>query len=75
MLQLLARYDRPVARLAIARALPWLANNQNKDGSWRKESVKDSSTFPVLSALISLRDDLPSGLLRWNSATERRTAH
>ncbi|MHC4425457.1 MAG: hypothetical protein ACYSYV_05100 [Planctomycetota bacterium] len=63
MLQLFSSYDHPVAKLAILRALPWIINNQNKDGSWGTEPVKDATTYAVLSALLSVRDELPSGFI------------
>jgi hypothetical protein len=51
-LDLFARYDHPVSRIAIMRTIPWIINNQNEDGSWGDtEEDKDTSTLSVITAL------------------------
>ena len=60
-LQIFSSYDHPVAKPVILRAIPWIVNNQNKDGSWGTELVKDTTTYAVLHALVSIGDDLPLG--------------
>lgn len=56
MLQLFSRSELPVARLVIARLLPWIVRSQNEDGSWGEEPVKDAATLAVVSALNRLID-------------------
>ena len=63
ILQLFASYDHPVSKVVIMRSIPWIIDSQNEDGSWGEESSKDASTFAVLSALVSLGDDLPFNLI------------
>lgn len=62
-LQLYSNYDYPIAKLVLLRALPWIINNQNKDGSWGKESYKDIATYAVVRSLVSLGDYLPSNFI------------
>jgi hypothetical protein len=62
-LQLYSNYEHPIAKLALLRALPWIINNQNKDGSWSNEPHKDLATYIVLRSLVSLRDYLPSDFI------------
>jgi len=50
-LSLFASYDHPVSKVAIMRSIPWIVDNQNRDGSWGDEPNKDSSTLAVISAL------------------------
>jgi len=50
-LGLFASYDHPVSKVAIMRSIPWMVDNQNRDGSWGDEPSKDSSTLAVISAL------------------------
>jgi hypothetical protein len=61
ILKAIARYDHPAAKVVVMRALPWIVDMQNPDGSWGEESDKDGPTYAVLSALVSLGDHLPSG--------------
>ena len=60
-LQIFLNYNQPISKVVILRALPWIIKNQNKDGSWGTELAKDTTTFTILSALLSLGEDLPSG--------------
>jgi len=60
LLQIFSRYDHPVAKLVILRAMPWIINNQNKDGSWGKEPYKDVATLVVVQSCVSLGDYLPT---------------
>ncbi|MHC4203905.1 MAG: hypothetical protein ACYSTT_04595 [Planctomycetota bacterium] len=60
LLQLFSKYEHPVAKLVILRALPWIINNQNKDGSWGKEHYKDVATLAVVNSCVSLGDYLPA---------------
>ena len=50
-LSLFASYDHPISKLAIMRLIPWIVDNQNRDGSWGNEPYKDSQTLAVVSAL------------------------
>jgi hypothetical protein len=50
-LEILAMYDHPVSKVVIMRSIPWIVNNQNRDGSWGAKSNKDSSTLAVITAL------------------------
>ncbi len=59
ILQAVARYDHPVAKVIILRALPWIVQNQNTDGSWGEGERKDAETFAVVDALHSLGELLP----------------
>lgn len=62
-LQIFSSNDHPVVKPVLLRAIPWIVNHQNKDGSWGTELVKDRTTYAVLCAMVSLGDDLPSGFL------------
>jgi hypothetical protein len=62
LLDLFARYDHPASRVAIMRAIPWILDSQNEDGSWGEEPRKDASTLAIASALVSVSDHWPSGL-------------
>jgi len=64
-LETFATLDSPVSKVAILRYIPWIVSSQNKDGSWGDEPHKDITTLYVLRALVSAKDYLPSGLLRW----------
>ncbi|MBU7004586.1 MAG: hypothetical protein HXS50_03405 [Theionarchaea archaeon] len=59
LLDLLSRYDNPLSRFGILRAIPWIVENQNEDGSWGGESYKDRGTLAVLSALDAIAEHLP----------------
>ncbi|MCW4028000.1 MAG: hypothetical protein NWE76_11030 [Candidatus Bathyarchaeota archaeon] len=50
-LQIFARYDHPVSELAIMRMIPWIEENQNRDGSWGTNPTQDATTLAVVSAL------------------------
>jgi hypothetical protein len=63
MLDLLSRYDHPVATLGILRAVPWMLRNQKEDGSWGEEPYKDSATLIVLEALGKVSEYLPPGFV------------
>jgi hypothetical protein len=63
LLQLYSNYNYPIAKLALLRALPWIINNQNKDGSWGKEPYKDIATYTVIHSLVSLLYYLPSNFI------------
>jgi hypothetical protein len=62
-LQLFARYDHPASKVAIMRALPWIVAAQNEDGSWGEGGGKDVATYAALSALASLGELLPAGMV------------
>ena len=62
-LQLYSNYNHEIAKLVLLRALPWIINNQNKDGSWSNEPHKDLATYIVLRTLLSLGDYLPSNFI------------
>jgi bifunctional DNA-binding transcriptional regulator/antitoxin component of YhaV-PrlF toxin-antitoxin module len=63
LLQIFARYNHPVARLVILRALSWIINNQNRDGSWGKEPYKDVATLAVARSFVRLGDYLPANFI------------
>ena len=54
ILEAVARYDRPASHVILMRALPWIAEAQNADGSWGKESRKDVETLAAIRALLRL---------------------
>jgi hypothetical protein len=62
-LELFARYDHPVSKVVVLRALPWIVDAQNEDGSWGEEGNVDASTLAVVTALLSLCDLIPSGMV------------
>jgi len=53
-LSIFAAYDHPASKLVMMRAIPWIINDQNEDGSWGEESNRDGSTLAVISALKSV---------------------
>lgn len=59
LLQIFSSYNHPVSKLVILRALPWIINNQNKDGSWGKGPYKDVATLAVVHSCAALGDYLP----------------
>jgi hypothetical protein len=63
ILEAFARYDHLASKVVVMRALPWIVEAQNADGSWGKGPSKDVSTSAVLGALVSLGDLLPSGFM------------
>jgi hypothetical protein len=63
MLDVFARYDSPIARSVILRALPWITTAQNADGSWGAETNRDAATYAVLNALHRVRDHLPEAFV------------
>ena len=63
LLQVFASYDHPVSKVVVMRSIPWIIDAQNEDGSWGEGSDKDASTLAVLSALVSVREHLPSGVI------------
>jgi hypothetical protein len=63
LLDLLSRYDNPVSKFGILRAIPWIVGNQNEDGSWGGESYKDRGTLAVLSALATVSPYLPKNFI------------
>jgi hypothetical protein len=64
ILQAVARYDHPVAKVILLRALPWIVKNQNADGSWGQDKRKDAETYAVVYALLSLGNLLPETMVR-----------
>lgn len=64
ILQAIARYDHPVVRVIILRALPWIVQNQNADGSWGEGERKDAETCAIIYALLSVRELLPPAIAR-----------
>ena len=63
MLDLLSRFDTPVSTFGILRAIPWIVENQNEDGSWGGDAFKDRSTLAVLSALAAVSEHLPRNFI------------
>jgi hypothetical protein len=62
-LALFARYDHPVSKVVVLRALPWIVQAQNEDGSWGEEGNKDAPTLAVVRSLLSLGNLIPAGML------------
>ena len=54
LLHIFARNDHPASMLVILRALPWIIDYQNKDGSWGSEYAKDATTCVIVDVLQSL---------------------
>ncbi len=52
-LSIVAEWDGPVAHTIILRAIPWLIEHQNEDGSWGDEEKKDCTTLIVIRALLN----------------------
>lgn len=50
-LRVLAKYDSLPAKLGILFALPWVINNQNRDGTWGTDDYRESATLAVIEAL------------------------
>jgi hypothetical protein len=63
LLALFARYDHPVSKVVVVRALPWVVQAQNEDGSWGEEGNKDATTLAVVRSLLSLGNLIPVGML------------
>jgi hypothetical protein len=61
ILEAFARYDHPASRVVVMRALPWIVESQNEDGSWGEEPTKDVSTLAILRALGGVKAYLPPG--------------
>jgi hypothetical protein len=64
ILQAVARYNHPVSKVIVLRALPWIVQNQNADGSWGEDSRKDVETYAVVYALLSLGSLLPDSIVK-----------
>jgi hypothetical protein len=62
-LELFARYDHPVSKVVVLRALPWIVETQNEDGSWGEGAGADTTTLAVVTALLSLGSLIPPGML------------
>jgi hypothetical protein len=62
-LYLFSRYDHPVSTVVVMRALPWIVDAQNEDGSWGKDGTKDASTLTIVAALLNLGDLVPPGMI------------
>ena len=61
-LYLFSRYDHPASKVVVMRALPWIVDAQNEDGSWDAEGKVDSPTLAIVTALLSLGDLAPAGM-------------
>ena len=62
ILETFARYDHPVVPVAVLRAVPWIVESQNEDGSWGSGASAEATTLAVLSALRAAGDALPVGM-------------
>jgi hypothetical protein len=62
-LELFGRYDHPVSKVVVLRALPWIVASQHEDGSWGEGETVDATTLAVIQALLSLKDLIPAGML------------
>jgi hypothetical protein len=62
ILEAVARYDHPASKVMVMRALPWIVNAQNEDGSWGEGTRRDVTTLAVVNALFSVGDALPEGM-------------
>ena len=54
ILEAVARYDHPASQVILMRALPWLVDTQNVDGSWGKGSRKDVDTLAAIRVLSTM---------------------
>jgi hypothetical protein len=63
-LYLFGCYNHPAAKVVVMRALPWIVDAQNEDGSWGEKGTRDASTLAVVTALLSLKDLAPHGMIR-----------
>lgn len=64
ILGLFARYDHPAATIVLMRALPWIVETQNEDGSWGEDERVEAATLTVLQALHRLGEHLPSEFIQ-----------
>lgn len=62
LLELFARYDHPVSKVVVLRALPWIVEAQNENGSWGRKGNAGATTLAILSALLSVGESLPIGI-------------
>jgi hypothetical protein len=62
LLDTIARYDVPVAKVFVLRSMPWIIKTQNTDGSWGDEPHQDAVTLAILKALLSVKSYLPAAL-------------
>ena len=62
-LELFGRYDHPASKVVVLRALPWIVDTQDEDGSWGEEGSKDADTLATITALLSLGDLIPPGMV------------
>ncbi len=62
ILEAVARYNHPASKVMVERALPWVVNAQNEDGSWGEGTRRDVTTLAVVNALLSVEDTLPEGM-------------
>jgi len=62
LLDTVARYDIPVAKVFVLRSMPWIINAQNKDGSWGVEPHQDAVTLAIVKAVLSVKHYLPAAL-------------
>ena len=62
-LELFARYDHPASKVVLLRALPWIVEAQNDDGSWGEAETADTTTLAIVQALLSLGDLIPAGTI------------
>ena len=45
------------------RALPWIVDAQNEHGTWREQGNADATTLAIVTALLSLGDIIPPGMV------------
>jgi len=64
IIDMFARFDTPISRLVILRAVPWIVEAQNGDGSWGAEGRRDAETLAALRSVNTVRGDLESDFLR-----------
>lgn len=65
ILEAMSRYDHPASKVTVMRAIPWIVEAQNEDGSWGEGSTRDVTTLAIVNALLSVRDCLPAELVPW----------
>jgi hypothetical protein len=61
-LYLFGCYDHPASKVVVLRALPWIVDTQNENGSWGSKGCADAATLAVVSALLSLGDLISLGM-------------
>lgn len=57
-LDVFGRFQHPASKVVALRAIPWIIESQNEDGSWGEGEGKEADTRAIVSVLASVRDDV-----------------